>query len=128
PTISLATPTVSGATYSSTGPNAFTSALQDPTIAKPTAPTRRTSDLTVTVGGCTSAAGSTTVVVNPIPATPAATNTGPYCAGATISLATPTVAGATYSWTGADGFTSALQNPTIANATAADGGIYNVTL
>ena len=71
---------------------------------------------------------TTTVVVNPLPATPTASNTGPYCVGGTISLATPTVAGATYAWTGPGGFTSALQNPTIAAATVAMAGTYSVTI
>ena len=52
--------------------------------------------MTITVGGCTSAAGTTDVVVNPAPATPTASNGGPYCEGATISLSTPSVSGATY--------------------------------
>jgi hypothetical protein len=127
-TISLSTPTVSGATYSWTGSNGFTSALQNPTRANAAAADAGTYSVTVTVNGCTSAAGTTSVVVNPIPATPTASNTGPYCAGATISLSTPTVAGATYSWTGPNGFTSALQNPTRANATTADAGTYSVTI
>ena len=50
--------------------------------------------------------------------TPTAFNGGPYCVGDTVSLSTPTVAGATYAWTGPNGFASALQNPTIPNATA----------
>src|SRR6185503_15054856 len=84
--------------------------------------------VTITVNGCTSSAGSTNVVVNAIPATPTAANGGPYCAGATISLSTATVAGATYSWTGPNGFTSSQQNPTRANATTADAGAYSVTI
>jgi Metallo-peptidase family M12/IPT/TIG domain/S-layer homology domain len=59
---------------------------------------------------------------------PTAGNTGPYCAGSTISLSTPTVSGATYAWTGPNGFTSALQNPTIPNATVANAGQYSVTV
>ena len=127
-TISLSTPTVAGATYAWTGPNGFTSALQNPTRTNAAAADAGTYSVTVTVAGCTSAAGTTSVVVNPIPATPTASNTGPYCAGATISLSTPTVAGATYSWTGPNGFTSALQNPTRSNAAAADAGTYSVTV
>src|SRR5206468_9803966 len=78
--------------------------------------------------GCASAAGTTNVVVNATPATPVTTNGGPYCEGATIQLFTPTVASATYSWTGPNGFTSALQNPARANATTADAGTYSVTV
>ncbi len=127
-TIALSTPTVAGGTYAWTGPGGFTSALQNPTRASATTADAGTYSVTVTVAGCTSAAGTTNVVVNPTPATPAASNTGPYCAGSTISLSTPTVAGATYSWTGPNGFTSALQNPTRANAAAADAGTYSVTV
>ncbi len=127
-TVALSTPTVSGATYSWTGPNGFTSALQNPTRSNATTADAGTYFVTITVNGCTSAAGSTTVVVNAIPATPTASNGGPYCEGATIALATPTVSGATYSWTGPNGFTSALQNPTRANATTADAGTYSVTI
>jgi len=127
-TISLSTPTVAGATYAWTGPNGFTSSLQNPTRTNAAAADAGTYSVTVTVNGCTSAAGTTSVVVNPIPATPTASNGGPYCAGATISLSTPTIAGATYAWTGPNGFTSAIQNPTRSNATTADGGTYSVTV
>jgi hypothetical protein len=61
-------------------------------------------------------------------AAPTATNNGPVCAGRSLNLTTPTVSGATYSWTGPNGFTSALQNPTIPNATAANAGTYSVTV
>ncbi|HEX3110256.1 MAG TPA: hypothetical protein VHU41_14270, partial [Thermoanaerobaculia bacterium] len=127
-TISLSTPTVSGATYSWTGPNGFTSALQNPTRSSITTADAGTYSVTVTTNGCTSAAGTTSVVVNSIPATPTASNGGPYCSGGTISLSTPTVSGATYSWTGPNGFTSALQNPTRSSATTADAGTYSVTV
>ena len=126
-TIALSTPAVANATYAWTGPNGFTSALQNPTRTNATAADAGAYSVTVTVGGCTSAAGSTNVVVNTaVPATPTASNSGPFCEGATIALSTPAVAGATYAWTGPNGFTSTLQNPTRANATVADGGTYSV--
>jgi autotransporter-associated beta strand protein len=65
-------------------------------------------------------------VVNATPATPTASNGGPYFEGTTIQLSTPTIAGATYSWTGPNSFTSSLQNPTRSNATTADAGTYSV--
>ncbi len=61
-------------------------------------------------------------------ATPTAGNGGPYCAGATISLTTPTVSGATYAWTGPAGFTSTLQNPTIPGAGVPNSGTYSVVV
>jgi hypothetical protein len=57
---------------------------------------------------------------------PTATNTGPYCIGSTISLSTPAVSGATYSWTGPNGFASTVRNPTIPNVTTANAGTYSV--
>jgi gliding motility-associated-like protein len=54
-----------------------------------------------------------------------ASNTGPYCAGQTISLSA-TAGATTYSWTGPNGFTSNLQNPTIPNATPLDSGTYTL--
>ena len=60
--------------------------------------------------------------------TPAASNDGPTCEGATIGLSTPAVAGAVYAWTGPNGFASALRNPTFPGATAANAGVYSVTV
>src|SRR5207244_4115275 len=114
-TIQLNTPTVASATFAWTGPNGFTSSAQNPTRANATSTAAGTYSVTITVSGCTSAAGTTNVVVNATPATPTATNGGPYCQGATIQLFTPTVASATYAWTGPNAFTSSQQNPTRAN-------------
>ncbi|MCW3086496.1 MAG: hypothetical protein JWP12_3862 [Bacteroidetes bacterium] len=55
-----------------------------------------------------------------------ASNTGAYCAGATIQL--NSTGGGTYSWSGPGGFTSTAQNPTRAGATAAMAGTYTVTV
>ena len=116
-------------TYSWTGPNGFTSSVQNPTIANATAVMAGTYNVTITTNGCTSAAGSTApVVVNAIPSTPTPTSNSPVCAGSTINLSTSAVGGATYSWTGPNGFTSSVQSPTIANATAVMAGTYNVTI
>ncbi|TDE03137.1 IPT/TIG domain-containing protein, partial [Flavobacterium hiemivividum] len=127
-TLNLTTPLVSGATYSWTGPNSFSSGLQNPSISGVTLATAGTYNVIVTVAGCPSAAGSTTVVVNPIPATPTASNNGPLCVGSTLNLTTPLVSGATYSWTGPNSFSSGLQNPSISGVTLATAGTYNVTV
>jgi gliding motility-associated-like protein len=127
-TINLSTPAVVGATYSWTGPNGFTSALQNPTVTNAQAANAGTYSVTVTVGGCPSNAGTVSVVVNPTPATPAPTSNSPICTGSTINLSTPAVVGATYSWTGPSAFTSTLQNPTRPSATLAMSGTYSVTV
>jgi hypothetical protein len=101
--------------------------LQNPTLFASSTANTGTYSVTVTVNGCTSAAGTTNVVVNQTPFT-FASNGGPYCSGSTISLASSFVSGATYSWTGPNGFTSNVQNPTRPNATTADTGTYAVTV
>ncbi len=127
-TIQLNTPAVAGATYSWTGPNGFTSSVQNPQRTNSTTAFGGVYSPIVTVNGVPSAPGSTTVVVNQTPTTPTASNTGPYQVGNTISLSTAAVGGATYSWTGPNGFTSALQTPTRTGATVADSGTYFVTV
>src|SRR5208283_3915541 len=67
-TLNLTASTVSGATYSWTGPNGFTSTSQNPSIVNATTSASGTYSVTATVGGCTSTAGTTAVVVNLIPA------------------------------------------------------------
>lgn len=109
-----------GGTYSWTGPNAFSSAVQNPTITGVTAAAAGTYSLNVTLNGCTGTATTNLSISTP---TASANNTGPYCAGNTIQLNGS--AGTTYTWTGPNAFTSNLQNPTIAGATAAMAGTYS---
>jgi hypothetical protein len=60
--------------------------------------------------------------------TPAASNNGPICQGATLQLDATDIPGATYSWTGPNGFTAAVRNPSISNAQPAASGLYTVTI
>ncbi len=125
--LNLTASNIQGATYSWTGPNNFTSAQQNPTINNAQLNAAGTYSATATVLGCTSAAATISVVVNPIPVASASSNS-PICAGATLELNATTVAGATYSWAGPNGFTSALQNPTITNASTTNAGTYTLTV
>jgi gliding motility-associated-like protein len=52
----------------------------------------------------------------------------PKCAGETLNLKGVSIAGASYSWTGPNSFTSNVQNPSIFNITAANQGIYYLTI
>ena len=126
--LNLATPSVAGGSYSWTGPNGFTSLLQNPSISNVTIANSGIYTITVSVAGCSSSQGTTNVVVNPIPATPVASSNSPVCSGSAVNLSTSVVPGATYSWTGPNGFSSALQNPVIASAVSANAGTYSLTI
>jgi len=122
----LATPAVDGAIYTWTGPNGFTSNLQNPEISGATTAAQGTYALTITVNGCSSNAATTTVTVNPTPPTPIAGSNGPICAGETLKLTANNIPDATYNWAGPNGFTSSVQNPVIENAPVALSGTYTL--
>ncbi len=109
--------------YTWTGPNSFSSNLQNPTI--PSASTLAAGNYTITqafAGGCTSTAVVNVVVVPASPVT--ANNLGPICAGQTLSLTSS--GSGPWSWTGPNTFANATQNPTIPLATTAASGVYTV--
>jgi uncharacterized repeat protein (TIGR03803 family) len=62
-TLQLSASTIAGATYAWTGPNGFTSALQNPSIPSATAAASGTYSVTATVAGCTSAPATTVATV-----------------------------------------------------------------
>lgn len=126
--LNLSTGTLSGASYSWTGPNGFSSALQNPSIPTTSTAASGTYSLTVTVNGCTSTASSTAVTVKATPATPTAANSGPLCAGTPLQLTTGSVSGAAYAWAGPGGFSSALQNPSVTTTSTATSGTYSLTV
>ncbi len=66
-TLNLTASTVSGGSYSWTGPNSFSSSTQNPSISSVTKLDSGLYSVTVTVGSCTSAAGSTSVTINSSP-------------------------------------------------------------
>ncbi len=108
--------------YSWTGPNGFTSLIQNPTIANATAAMAGPYTVVVTSAlGCTNSAVST-VTVLPLP-TPAIVSNTP-CVGGTLNLQGSGASG--YAWAGPNGFSSAVQNPNINNVTAAAGGTYTL--
>src|SRR5271169_4668860 len=124
--LTLAATGPASATYAWTGPNGFTAAVQNPTIAAPTAAASGVYQVTRTYLSANTTAQTTATVKAP-PVVPIAGNNGPLCAGQTLALTAATVSGATYAWTGPNGFTSSLQNPTLSNVTAAATGTYIVT-
>ncbi len=124
-TLQLSASSVPGAIYRWTGPNGFSSGLQNPSIPNASVQASGTYSVTVTVNGCTSAPATTAVTVNATPA-PTASNNGPICAGQTLQLSASDIAGATYAWTGPSGFASTEQNPQILSAPLSASGKYFV--
>jgi hypothetical protein len=87
-TLNLTASTVSGAAYSWTGPNGFTSTQQNPSIPNATPAASGTYSVTATVNGCASTTGTTSATVNPIPVP---TLSGPafnMCPTTTVTLTT----------------------------------------
>ena len=123
--INLTTPTVSGATYAWTGVNSYTNSTQNPTITGATSINAGAYNLIVTVAGCSSVAGTSTVVINStvIPSVVNAITAGgnPTCASQSVTFtASPTNGGTTptYQWqvNGVNAATGVSYTPaTIAN-------------
>ncbi len=110
-----------GTSYAWSGPNAFASALQTPTIAGVSAVQAGIYTVTVTALGCSSTATTNVVISTP---TVTASNTGSYCAGSTIQL--NSTAATSYSWTGPNSFLSNAQNPSIVNSSTVMAGTYSL--
>ncbi|HQP05176.1 MAG TPA: M6 family metalloprotease domain-containing protein, partial [Bacteroidales bacterium] len=126
-TINLNATGSDGTSYSWTGPAGFTSTLEDPT--RTNALTTHTGTYTVVLTnagtGCTASA-STMVTVNANP-TISASNTGPVCAGQSVSLSAEGSEGNTFSWSGPNSYSSTTEDPSITNAQTVNSGTYTVT-
>jgi hypothetical protein len=109
-------------TYSWTGPNSFTSSIEDPFIANATTTNSGTYSVTVSVAGCTTTATSS-LVVSPLPGSSVSSNQ-PVCLGGTLNLTSSSAN--TYSWKGPDSFTSLSRNPSISVTDSLVQGIYTL--
>jgi hypothetical protein len=98
-TLQLSASTIASATYSWSGPNAFTSSAQNPSIPSATLSAAGGYSVTATVNTCTSSAGMTSVVVNSTPSAviTALSSVCPTTGGHTTTVPDAGV-GATYSW------------------------------
>ncbi|MCF7834823.1 T9SS type A sorting domain-containing protein [Candidatus Gracilibacteria bacterium] len=124
-TLNLYATANTGSTYDWTGPNSFTSNLQNPSISNVTILNAGNYTVTATLNGCT-ASTSTGVVIN-TPPTLTVSGSSSVCSGSTIYLFANGSSGSTYSWTGPNGFSSSLQNPIISNASTVNSGWYVAT-
>ena len=100
-TVTLTAPSAEGATYEWTGPNGFTSTEETITLENVTADNNGDYEVTVTVNGCPTNFGPTTLAINPKPATPtASTDKDSACPGETVTLSTAEATGdaISYDW------------------------------
>ncbi len=112
-----------GASYAWTGPNGFTSTLQNPTLLNASTNMAGIYIVTVTNANGCNKLGSAQVLINPAP-TATITSNSPICETKTLEL----FAGGSlsYNWQGPNGFTSNTQNPVIASASYLASGFYSV--
>lgn len=118
---------VSNTTYQWSGPNSFSSNLQNPTIVNVSSVHGGNYYSTIKFAGCI-VKDTLAVTVKPSPAKPTVTNNGPLCANDTLKLTSvSTTSGVTYSWAGPGSFTSGSADTIIANAQTGISGTYTAT-
>ena len=127
-TLNLSVTNITGALYSWSGPNGFTSTSQSPSKTGTTIADSGVYTVTVTLAGCGSIPYTTTAVINKVPATPTVTNNGPLCVGDNLNLTATYYSGGTYNWSGPNSFTSTQQNPTRPFAQNTFAGSYTVSI
>lgn len=125
-TLQLTSTAITGASYSWTGPNGFSSTAQNPSISNAGPAATGTYSVTVTLGGCTSNAATVNAVVNQTPVSGFTASPTQGSVNQNVTF-TPTVTGATYYWTFQSGSitTSTAQNPVVQWTST---GTFNVTL
>ncbi len=127
--VTLTANAIGATSYNWTGPSAFNSAVQNPTI-NPIG-LNQGGNYTVTanfVSGVTTCTRVATSLITVIPAAPAALNPIPtICSNGSINLVAPN-GGTSYLWNGPSAYTSSSQNPTINNALTTNQGMYTVTI
>ncbi|PZF74845.1 Ig-like domain-containing protein [Taibaiella soli] len=130
-TLNATTTTTGTITYAWSGPNTFTSAIQNPTINGATVAMIGRYIATVTLNGCSDTVG-VNVAIGQTPVGLTASSNSPVCSGpngtVTLLANTSTPGAVTYSWSGPNSYTSASQNPSITNAAVAMSGKYTATV
>ncbi len=112
--------------YNWTGPNGFSSTLQNPTINNVFASNAGIYTLSVNDGTCTGTTTLNVVIYNP--PKPSITANNSLCSGDTLSLTGIPNGMASYNWTGPNGFSSSYQNNIITNVSTAASGIYTLVV
>lgn len=125
-TFSLSSTAPIGSTYLWSGPNSFTSNLQNPGISMSTTLMTGIYDLTVTSSaGCSATTSAYGFITTP-PQIGIAPNNTVFCAGSLLTMVGS--GGNSYSWSGPGSFTSSQQTISIANIPVSNGGNYTLAI
>lgn len=131
-TLNLTASTITGATYSWSGPNAFTSTLQNPSVTGMNNSKKGQYSVFVNVSGCgNSPSASTIAIVHAVPSQPIPSSNAPICAGDTLRFnATSNTTGPNkfFTWSGPNNFASTNSNPVINNVSSINAGVYYLTV
>ena len=115
------------ASYEWSGPSAFVSTLQNPTLSAVTMANQGVYTVTTyNAAGC-SASNQITISVTP-GITAVISGNSPICEKSDIQLNGFPNAMSSYQWTGPNGFTSTDQNPVIPASGIINAGVYNLTV
>ncbi|MFH0865240.1 MAG: hypothetical protein V1904_03545 [Bacteroidota bacterium] len=125
-TLELTAATIPGATYSWTGPNGFTSPLQNPSITSATTAASGAYYVSAALDGCTSLPSSTVATVTPSLGPTSASYNSPVCVNSTLNFSATTIPGASYTWSGPNNYFSNIQNPSIPSVQLSHAGTYYV--
>ena len=110
-TVTLNDHSVNATAWSWIGSDGSSSNLQSPAMT-PSATTTYSLTLSSTGSGCNPSTVYTTIVtVNAVPTSTGATNSGPICIGAGVTLYDNSSNATAWSWTGSDGSSSTAQSP-----------------
>ncbi|MCK9404610.1 MAG: gliding motility-associated C-terminal domain-containing protein, partial [Chitinophagaceae bacterium] len=125
-TLTLSTANVTGGTFTWTGPNSFSSSLQNPTITTATTGATGTYLVTVSVNSCVSTAGTTSATINAIPSL-SITTPSTQCTPSTINLTDATITTGSSAGLTLGYFSDAIASNSLTTPTAiASSGTYYV--
>ncbi len=125
-TLQLSVNTVPNSSYQWSGPNNFSSTLQNPSIQNVNLTYNGTYTVTVTDNNQCYAISSVNVIINPSPSVTITAN-NPVCKGSTLNI-TATAGYASYSWSGPNNFHSSQNSISIPNVSLNQSGTYTVTV
>lgn len=112
--------------YRWTGPNSFSSVIQNPQILSAQPAANGVYYLSSSKLGCYSRPDTVAVQVTAKPSISTISSNTPVCEQSTLNLFTNSATGTSYTWSGPNGFSSTVKNPSIANVPLAAAGVYSV--